>query len=409
MRCYVVPGRVELVGKHVDYAGGRSLTCAVDVAITACARPLREAVLHVQNTGRQGQVTVRMHADALRTPGTPIWSSYIVAVARRFARDFPHATTGVEVDLRSTLPAAAGLSSSSALTVAIGSALVDANDMESDATWRAVVPDAIARAEYFAAMETGSSFAHFPGDDGVGVRGGAQDHVAIVCAMAGSVGQFSYLPAHLERRVPWPADYQLAIGVSGVTAAKTGNARARYNRASDAIRALLRAWNTASARADGTLADAIASSPDAGERLVHVAKSGTAEFSAEQLVARLAQFREEVDEIVPRVADALHDRDLATLGRLVDRSQEMAECVLGNQVRETIFLARAAREFGAVAASAFGAGFGGAVWAMIPTRDAAAFLEQWRVRYEETFPHRAAQSRWMLTMPSEPAREIVVS
>ena len=35
VRTFVVPGRVELVGKHVDYAGGRSLTCAVDRAITA--------------------------------------------------------------------------------------------------------------------------------------------------------------------------------------------------------------------------------------------------------------------------------------------------------------------------------------------------------------------------------------
>jgi len=34
-RTYVVPGRVELVGKHVDYAGGRSITCAVDRGITA--------------------------------------------------------------------------------------------------------------------------------------------------------------------------------------------------------------------------------------------------------------------------------------------------------------------------------------------------------------------------------------
>ena len=270
-------------------------------------------------------------------------------------------------------------------------------------------PDAIARAEYFAAMETGSAFAHFPGDDGVGVRGGAQDHVAIVCAMAASVGQFSYLPAHLERRVPWPADYLLAIGVSGVTAAKTGNARTRYNRASDAMRALLRAWNATSARSDVTLAAALASSPDAGERLVRVAECGAVDFAAEYLVSRLAQFREEVDEIVPRVADAIRDRDLATLGHLVDRSQGLAERVLGNQVRETIFLARAARELGAVAASAFGAGFGGAVWAMIPTRDATGFLEQWRVRYEETFPRRAVRSRWMLTTPSGPAREIVVS
>ena len=30
---FYVPGRVELLGKHTDYAGGRSLTCAIDRGI----------------------------------------------------------------------------------------------------------------------------------------------------------------------------------------------------------------------------------------------------------------------------------------------------------------------------------------------------------------------------------------
>jgi len=49
------------------------------------------------------------------------------------------------------------------------------------------------------------------------------------------------------------------------------------------------------------------------------------------------------------------------IGVLIDRSQDGAERLLGNQVPETIALARLARDLGAVAASAFGAGFGGSV------------------------------------------------
>ena len=30
-----VPGRIELFGKHVDYGGGPSLTCAIGEGITA--------------------------------------------------------------------------------------------------------------------------------------------------------------------------------------------------------------------------------------------------------------------------------------------------------------------------------------------------------------------------------------
>jgi len=404
-RRYVVPGRVELVGKHVDYAGGRSLTCAVDRAITAHARPLDAPVIRVRDQARRGSVEIPIGADVARVKGTPRWSSYVVAVARRFARDFPHARRGVELELGSTLPPSAGLSSSSAFVVAVATALFDANRMDGERAWHALVDDPLARAEYIGAMETGAAYADFPGDEGVGVRGGAQDHVAIVCAHEESIGQFSYRPARLERRVPWPAEYSIAIGVSGVTATKTGNARARYNRVADSTRALLRAWNAATDRDDDTLAGALASASDAGERLARLAEQGVEQFDGAYLGPRFAQFREEVEVIVPRAGDAMRDGDFAALGAFVDRSMAMAESALRNQVAETSFLARTAREHGAVAASAFGAGFGGAVWAMVRTADADAFVETWRAEYLARFPHRADHALWLVTRPGGPARE----
>jgi galactokinase len=369
-RAYVVPGRVELVGKHVDYAGGRSLTCAIEAAIHVMATPLAEPVLRVRDEGRRDGVAVEL-STAARQHG-PNWSTYVVSVARRFARDFPNARTGVEVVLRSDLPTSAGLSSSAALVVALGTALVDANGLETDDRWRSAVPDAVARGEYFAALETGAPFGPFAGDAGVGVRGGAQDHVAIVCAEEGMASQVAYLPARLERRVPWPGECALVIGVSGVHATKTGNAREAYNRLSDAMRA--------------GASDAAPSSPESA--------------------ARQDQFHQETEVIVPGVASAMRDRDFTTLGALVDRSQALAEKALGNQVPETIHLARSAREGGALAASAFGAGFGGAVWAMVPRDAAVTFVGLWRASYERAFPSRRAHAQWLVTRPAGPARAV---
>jgi galactokinase len=406
VRTFVVPGRVELVGKHVDYAGGRSLTCAVDRAITATVTELAEPLIRVRDEGKRGFVEVPLAADVGRTHGGKRRGTYVVAVARRFARDFPHARTGVDITLRSTLPPSAGLSSSSALVVAIASALVAANPRDDDDAWSVIFGDPLSRAEYFGAMETGAPYGPFSGDAGVGTRGGAQDHVAIVCARDGHVGQFSYMPARLEQYVPWPAGYVLAIGVSGVRATKTGNARARYNRVSDSARALLRSWNAAPARTAATLADALASAPDAGDRLARLAAMGAEEFDGRYLGPRFAQFREEVEIIVPGTADALRESDFTKLGTLVDRSMALAITALANQVPETIFLARRARELGAVAASAFGAGFGGSVWAMIPASDAGAFVARWRAGYVASFPRREPHTDWLVTRPSGPARAI---
>src|SRR5215210_7277142 len=104
-RVYVSPGRIEFVGKHVDYAGGRSLTCATSMAIRVRASVINEP-------------TIRVDTDAARP--------YTEAVARRVFRDFPAARRGVALEISSDLPESAGLSSSSALVVAAAQALVDA-------------------------------------------------------------------------------------------------------------------------------------------------------------------------------------------------------------------------------------------------------------------------------------------
>lgn len=401
-RDYIVPGRVELVGKHVDYGGGRSLTCAVEFAIHATARPLEARVLRVGRRGSRNVVEVPISPAALPTRAR--WSTYVAAVARRIGRDFTNATGGVDVILDSRLPPAAGLSSSTALTIALARAVVDATSLTTNEMFAEHVGSPLAFAEYIAAIETGASHGPFPGDEGVGVRGGAQDHVAILLAREGMAGQFSYMPAREEGWAIWPGDHVLAIGVSGVHASKTGNARAAYNRASDAVRWLAGEWNVLTGRQDATLAAALASNGDAPERLAAMARDARgAPVSARYLVTRLAQFREECEVIVPGVADALRRRDLARVGSLVDRSQALAESALENQVPETIALARLAREHGAMAASAFGAGFGGAVWAMVPRAGADPFLAGWRQAYVEQFPSRAARSRFLLTAPGAPS------
>jgi galactokinase len=402
-RQYIVPGRVELVGKHVDYAGGRSLTCPVDLTLRVRAAPLSRPIINVRTSLHRGLVTIDLDPRAARMRST--WSTYVAAVARRFARDFPHFRTGVSLEIDGDLPASAGLSSSSAFVVAVATALADANDARHDRAWIDAIPTDLARAEYFAAIETGAPYGSFQGEDGVGVRGGAQDPIAIICGAEGAVSQFSYLPARLERSVAWPFEFVLAIGVSGVRATKTGNARDKYNRAADAMRGLATAWNAATGRNDETVAGALASAPDAGDRLAHVARDQAALLGDEYLVRRLAQFREETEVIVPGVSDAFRDRNFSALGVLVDRSQQLAEHALDNQVPETVTLVRAARERGAVAASAFGAGFGGAVWAMIPVETATVFVGEWREAYGAAFPDRIATARWIVTRPSAPLRE----
>jgi galactokinase len=77
---------------------------------------------------------------------------------------------------------------------------------------------------------------------------------------------------------------------------------------------------------------------------------------------------------------AFERTDARTLGELAADSQRDADLLLGNQVPATSALATSARTLGAFAASNFGAGFGGAVWALIDAGEADAFARKWHTR-----------------------------
>ena len=77
---------------------------------------------------------------------------------------------------------------------------------------------------------------------------------------------------------------------------------------------------------------------------------------------------------MPSAAAGLRRGDAAAIGRLARESQHDAHELLGNQIPETMALAAAACEPGAFAASSFGAGFGGSVWALVAAPTPSASL-----------------------------------
>jgi len=217
---------------------------------------------------------------------------------------------------------------------------------------------------------------------------------------------------------------------------------ANYNRAAELTKIATEIWRAGTGRDDPHLAAALettpasASAPDAAletrsglesgpdpaatdaatANAAHAATAATASgaldrlrdllerttdprATAAELIARVEQFAEESRVIIPAASDALARGDVAAFGELVDRSQHLAETQLGNQIEETIHLARAARELGAAAASAFGAGFGGSVWALVEESIAPEFIVRWRTRFLERFPEHAPRFLAFATRP----------
>ena len=368
-----VPGRLEVFGTHTDYAGGRTLVCAVPrgFAMVASLRP--DGRVRVSDAWR-GE-------DAFVTPGDGQsrhggWRNYVEVTVRRLARNFPGAPLGADIAIASDLPRASGMSSSSALVVGVASILVRVANLARHPAWRMNIRNGLDAAGYFACIENGRSFGSLHGDAGVGTHGGSEDHAAIVEGRPDHVSAFAFVPARAIGAAQVPRDWRFVIAPSGVAARKTAGAREPYNRLSAGAALLLEAWNREGARAV-SLAEALRSSHRAAERLKALAdRASTAEASASWLRDRLEHFVREDARIVPALT-AFAERDAARLGELAAASQADAESLLCNQVPATSALAAAARERGAFASRSFGAGFGGAVWALVDAADADAFAARW--------------------------------
>lgn len=398
-----VPGRVELFGKHTDYAGGRSILCATERGFAVRCAARRDGNVVVTDVALNETATIG-RGDSVSD--APAWAHYISTVARRLARNFPLATRGADIAFVSDLPRAAGLSSSSALMISAFIALAKANDLRSSAEFRSEIFTREELATYLSCIENGESFRSLQGDRGVGTSGGSQDHVAIMASEAGRFVQYSFAPVRREASYSLPPGLLLAVGFSGVSAEKTGNARESYNSAAATVRELLDRFNAHTARNDAALAQAAHSSPDAISLLKDLAATMDKERGgAVGVTARLEQLLLESEFIIPAVGAAMGRGSFAELGALATRSHEAASQGIGNQIAETDALTLLARKFGAIAASPFGAGYGGSVWALIDRDGAERFLSDWEAEYLSRFPALSGKAEFFLTTAGPPAHQ----
>ncbi len=401
-RAWWVPGRIEVLGKHTDYGGGRSLLCAVERGFHVLAAPRDDGLVNITDASTDS--TLHLTLDAATPPHPGHWTDYPISVVRRVARDFPGARRGADMVVQSSLPSASGLSSSSALVIAAFLPLAAFNDLRETPAWRANIADDDALAEYLGAVENGRAFAAFPADHGVGTQGGSEDHVAILRSRTGALVEYHFIPATREAIADLPAGHEFVVAMSGVHAAKGGAVQEQYNTLAREIAQLLDIWRQATGRTDASLFAALQSAADAGDRLDQwVANQPAYGISLRQ---RLIQFREECEVIIPGVVQALSTGNLGEIRRLVQRSQRLAETTLRNQVDATVFLAKRAEELGAAGASAFGAGFGGSVWALVESENADSFRSQWLADYMVAYPRYRSRAVFFRSAAGPSAHEV---
>ena len=394
-----VPGRVEVLGKHTDYAGGSVLVGAIDRAITARARRVTGPPASLTATTDGGDpVTLRAGVDPGLEPGH--WGRYLQTVLDRLTLNFG-VGTAAHLSISSDLPPATGISSSSALVCATALALASLNGWDADPRWIESMPDRLSLAGYLAAVEGGRAWRDLPGTSGVGTRGGSEDHTGMLCGAQDRLLLADFDPMCITRTISFPSQWALVVGVTGVLAHKTGAALEDYNRGPNTVQAVLARWNEATGRTDASLAGAVR----------HLIGDATGEQAAgdpalKDLLRlcdpgyerqRIEQFLVESLVLVPDGARLIDAADPG-MGEVLERSQELADRGLRNQVPQTRLMVSLAREAGAIGASSFGAGWGGSVYALVPADDAEDFATQWLQTYRDRAPE-AERAATIVTRP----------
>jgi galactokinase len=321
------PGRVNLIGEHVDYADGLCLPFAIAQRTVVEVAKRDDDRLRLRSRSEDGGFDGALDDVG---PGRPDgWAGYVAGVLWAL-RQAGYAAGGIDLLVTDTVPLGSGLSSSAALECGAALAVDELYGLGlgGSADGRKVLVDACRRAE----------------NDVVGAQTGGMDQAA---SLLGTAGHALLLDTHDDstRQVPFaPADVGLTLIVID-TKVRHSHADNEYGARRASVEKAADALGMPSLR-DATLDDLAALDADLLPRARHIVT--------------------EIDRVRRTVA-LLDDGRLAEIGPLLDASHASLAGDYEVSCPELDLACATARAAGALGARMTGGGFGGSAIALVPT------------------------------------------
>ncbi len=321
------PGRVNLIGEHIDYNGGHVLPMAIDRCVSIAAAPSPDARDHI-HAAVFGETLVLSPGET----GPDGWAHYVSATLA-MARREGLLSAPVTLAIDSAVPHGAGLSSSAALIVGLlrTCAVLSGRNIP--------VPD-VAR------------LAQRVENEALGVPCGIMDQMAVAGAAPGAAMLLDTVSLDFDL-TPLPRTHHFAVVHSGVTR--------RLNEGRYAER---RAECEAAARHLNA------------DYLCRLTAGQVAQIGALPApLDRRARHAWSEQQRVQLMAGALHACDIETIGRLMTAGHASLRDDFEVSLPAIDRLVDTALTAGAVGARLTGGGFGGCIVACVAKSDLAAWRE----------------------------------
>ncbi|MFA5660178.1 MAG: galactokinase [Bacilli bacterium] len=126
---YFSPGRVNLIGEHIDYHGGLVLPAAITIGIWGAIKPRTDQVLSIYSEG-YSLTPLLIPFDKQEKNASSSWADYARGVIYMLQQAGYHLPYGFDLYVTSTMPTSGGLSSSSAFELLLLTIFNDLFDLK---------------------------------------------------------------------------------------------------------------------------------------------------------------------------------------------------------------------------------------------------------------------------------------
>jgi galactokinase len=345
------PGRVNLLGEHVDYNDGPVLPAAIDRAVYLAAAPSGDgcARLHALDLGKQTDLCLDSLDARLDAQGNslPAWGRYPAGVAWALQQEGLE-TPGVLAAYTSDVPIGAGLSSSAAVEVAFA------------VLWQALGGWSLDRLAL-------AQICQWAENQYVGLSCGLMDQFASACGVEGHALYFDTRSLEWQP-APIPADIALVIADSGVRRSLTHSGyNERRAACEQAVRELQAYLPGIASLRDVAATELAAYAPYLSE---------IPRKRAEHVVKEIARVRSALS--------ALRRSDRQALGALLYAGHSSLKNLYEVSTPELDTLVDLTRRLpGCIGARLTGAGFGGCTINLVEIDQAEAFIAGLRQGYQQ--------------------------
>ncbi|MFN8285898.1 MAG: galactokinase [Chitinophagales bacterium] len=135
VKTYFAPGRINLIGEHLDYNGGLVLPAAINMGIKLTVKPCNDDNVTLRSATHPFSITINLK-DELQYEAGQDWTNYPIGIIHHLKQEGT-TLSGSELFYESNLPEGAGLSSSAAVEIVTAFALLSQTKNQIDLVWLA--------------------------------------------------------------------------------------------------------------------------------------------------------------------------------------------------------------------------------------------------------------------------------